>query len=107
MRPRATLLAVLLALGPALALAGCGAEAPAPAPAAPPSAGKAPAAAPARGAYPLDTCVVSDEKLGSMGDPVVVVHEGTEVRFCCAKCVETFRKDPAKYVGKVKAAAPK
>jgi hypothetical protein len=81
-------------------LAGCGeAEkpaAPAPAPTAP-----APATA---GGYPLATCVVSDEKLGSMGDPVVIRHEGTEVRLCCAACEKGFRKDPAKYLAKIEAA---
>ena len=28
-------------------------------------------------AYPLDVCVVSGEELGSMGDPISFVHEGT------------------------------
>ncbi len=52
--------------------------------------------------YPLDTCVVSDEKLGSMGEPFVITHEGTEVRFCCDACVPKFEKDPAKYLAKLK-----
>lgn len=87
-------------LGLAL-LAGCG-EDKKPAPSAPPAP---PAAAPAaKAAYPLTTCVVSDEKLGEMGDPVIYDHNGTEVRFCCPKCVETFKKDPAKYLAKLEAA---
>lgn len=52
--------------------------------------------------YPLDTCVVSDEKLGSMGEPFIITHEGTEVRFCCDSCVPKFKKDPAKYLAKLK-----
>ena len=51
--------------------------------------------------YPLDTCVVSGEKLGSMGDPIVIKHEGTEVRFCCKSCIKKFKKDPAKYLSKL------
>lgn len=52
--------------------------------------------------YPLDTCVVSGEKLGSMGEPVVIQHEGTEVRFCCKSCIKKFKKDSAKYLAKLK-----
>jgi YHS domain-containing protein len=48
--------------------------------------------------YPLDTCVVSGEKLGSMGKPVIIKHEGREIRFCCGNCVQEFKKDPAKYL---------
>jgi YHS domain-containing protein len=55
--------------------------------------------------YPLTTCVVSGEKLGEMGKPVVVNHQGTEVRFCCAMCVDQFKKDPAKYLSKLKLTA--
>jgi hypothetical protein len=59
--------------------------------------------APAADGYPLTTCAVSGEALGSMGDPVVVTHEGTEVRLCCAQCTPKFEADPAKYVALVKA----
>ena len=52
--------------------------------------------------YPLDTCVVSGEKLGSMGEPFVITHEGIEVRFCCDGCLPTFKKEPAKYLAKLK-----
>jgi YHS domain-containing protein len=48
--------------------------------------------------YPLDACVVSGEKLGSMGEPVVINHEGQEVKFCCDSCVPKFKKDPAKFL---------
>jgi hypothetical protein len=54
-------------------------------------------------AYPLDTCVVSGEKLGSMGDPYVLVHKqdgkpDRTVKFCCKGCLKDFQKDPAKYL---------
>jgi hypothetical protein len=52
--------------------------------------------------YPLDICLVSDEKLGSMGDPIVIVHAGQEVKFCCDDCKPAFEKDPAKYLAKLK-----
>ncbi len=57
--------------------------------------------------YPLTTCVVSDEKLGEMGKPVIIDHEGREVRFCCSKCIAEFKKDPAKYLKKIDDAAKK
>lgn len=50
--------------------------------------------------WPLDTCVVSGEKLGSMGDPIIKLHAGREVRFCCAGCIDAFEKDPEKYLSK-------
>lgn len=51
--------------------------------------------------YPLETCVVSDKKLGSMGAPYVIVHEGQEIKFCCDSCEPTFKEDPAKYLAKL------
>ncbi len=113
----------------AAALAGCGAEsskeapktappaaatapaaAPAPAPAAAPAPAPAPApspAAPAAETYPLSTCVVSGEKLGEMGDPVVFTYEGTEVHLCCPKCRPLFDKDPKTFLAKIEAAKKK
>jgi YHS domain-containing protein len=52
-------------------------------------------------AYPLDYCIVTGEKLGSMGDPVVRVYNGREVRFCCGGCVKPFEKDNAKWTKKL------
>ena len=52
--------------------------------------------------YPLKTCVVSGEALGSMGDAVTLVHEGTTVKFCCDHCIPKFKKEPAKYLAKLK-----
>jgi YHS domain-containing protein len=57
--------------------------------------------------YPLTTCVVSGEKLGSMGKAFVYAHEGREVRFCCRSCVKDFLKAPAQYLKKLDAAAEK
>jgi len=48
--------------------------------------------------YPLDTCIVSGKKLGSMGDPVILRHKGREVRFCCEPCVEKFKAEPETYL---------
>jgi YHS domain-containing protein len=58
-------------------------------------------------AYPLTICVVSGEKLGEMGKPVVIQHDGREVQFCCANCQKDFKKDPAKYLKKIDDAAKK
>jgi len=55
--------------------------------------------------YPLQTCIVADEALGSMGDPVVIVHEGQEVKFCCKGCVKKFTKNPAAFLPKLAPAA--
>ncbi len=52
--------------------------------------------------YPLDTCIVTDNKLGSMGDPLTIVHENQEIKLCCKACEKKFKKDPEKYLGKLK-----
>ena len=54
------------------------------------------------GGYPLDTCVVSGEKLGSMGKPYIITYEGQEVRLCCKSCQGHFQEDPGKYLAKLK-----
>ena len=61
-----------------------------------------PAEAPKVKPYPLDTCIVSDEKLGSMGKPIVFTHEGQEIKLCCKSCKPKFLKDPATYLKKLK-----
>jgi hypothetical protein len=58
-------------------------------------------------AYPLKTCIVSDEKLGEMGDPFVFTHEGQEIKLCCKSCQKDFKKDPAKYLKKLEKADKK
>ncbi len=52
--------------------------------------------------YPLDFCLVSGEKLGEHGDPISVVYEGQQFKFCCKSCVKDFSKDPAKWQTKLK-----
>lgn len=54
--------------------------------------------------YPLDYCLVSGEKLGEMGDPVVKVYNGQEIKFCCKMCTPKFEADQAKYLVKFAAA---
>jgi hypothetical protein len=51
--------------------------------------------------YPLDKCIVSDEKLDSMVKPYVFTHEGQEIKLCCKDCSKEFQKDPAKYTKKL------
>jgi hypothetical protein len=51
--------------------------------------------------YKLDTCIVSDDKLGEMGKPVVFEYKGQEVKLCCKACRKDFDKDPAKYLKKL------
>ena len=69
-------------------------------------------AANARKSYPLQVCVVSDEKLGSMGKPAEYIYraEGQPdrlVMFCCSGCEEDFMKAPAEHLAKIDAAAAK
>ena len=52
-------------------------------------------------AYPLTTCIVSDEKLDK--DAVAFVHNGQELKTCCSGCKEDFEKEPAKYLKKLAA----
>ena len=58
-------------------------------------------------AYPLDTCVVSGEKLGAMGKPVVFEYGGRELRFCCPACNDKFKREPAKYLKSLEEAEKK
>jgi hypothetical protein len=57
--------------------------------------------------YPLQTCVVTDEKLGEHGKPYVFTHEGQEVKLCCKDCLKDFKKEPAKYTKKIEDAQKK
>ena len=59
-------------------------------------------------AYPLDKCIVSDEKLGGeMGEPYVFTHEGQEIKLCCKPCQKDFNKNPKKYLKKLEKADKK
>jgi hypothetical protein len=39
--------------------------------------------------YPLDVCVVSGQKLGSMGEPMKFAYKGQEIKLCCQGCFRT------------------
>lgn len=54
--------------------------------------------------YPLETCVVSGQKLGKMGDPVEFVYGNRLVRFCCGGCKGAFGKEPAQHLQTIDAA---
>ena len=56
--------------------------------------------------YPLETCVVTGAKLGSMGKPFDYIHNNQLVRFCCGGCVETFEKNPDEYLKKLNESSP-
>lgn len=51
--------------------------------------------------YPLETCVVSNEKIGGMGDAFVFAQEGQEIQLCCKSCKKDFDKEPAKFMAKI------
>ena len=60
--------------------------------------------------YPLKTCLVSNEPLGSMGEAAGYIHRAPGqpdrvVFFCCEGCGEDFKASPAKFLAKVDAAA--
>lgn len=54
--------------------------------------------------YPLETCLVTKQKLTSMGKPVDVIYKNRLVRFCCNNCVAQFEKDPDEYIRQLNAA---
>lgn len=52
--------------------------------------------------YPLKTCIVSGNELGSMGKVITKTHGDQEIKFCCKPCIKKFDKEPAKYLSKLK-----
>lgn len=54
--------------------------------------------------YPLDYCVVSGDKLGSMGPTIDFVYQdpskgiNQDIKFCCSDCKPKFLNDPDKYM---------
>lgn len=71
---------------------------------------EAEAIAKARASYPLKTCLVSDEPLGSMGEATPYVHRvagkpDRVVFFCCEGCSDDFKANPDKFLKKVDEAA--
>jgi hypothetical protein len=85
-------------------LAGCSEQADTPAsmPSDPPAVETVESAV---ASYPLDTCVVSGEKLGTMGEVYEVEVEGRTVKLCCAGCEDQLRAEPAKYLAMLDDAA--
>ena len=71
-----------------------------PVPAAPATTAAEPSAR-VGGAYPLATCPISGKKFGSMGDPVVKLYDGREVRFCCPACPPKFEKAQTANLAKI------
>ena len=59
--------------------------------------------------YPLDTCVVSGEKLDADPDmkSYSFVHEGQEIKLCCKSCLKKFNKSPETYLKKIAEAPAK
>lgn len=59
--------------------------------------------------YPLNTCIVSDEKIGADPGmkPYSFVQDGREVKLCCKSCLKSFKKESAKYMAKIEAAEKK
>jgi len=55
--------------------------------------------------YPLDTCLVMDAPLGSMGTPIVKVYGDQEVKFCCQPCVAEFEANQDAYLAKLESKA--
>lgn len=66
--------------------------------------------APKGSPYTLTTCMVSGKPLPAKphilvySNPKDPVDDGREIRFCCADCAETFKKDPKPYLSKIDAA---
>lgn len=52
--------------------------------------------------YSLPDCPIGGP-LGSMGDPIVMVYDNREVRFCCAGCISGFEANKQKYWSEIDA----
>ena len=48
--------------------------------------------------YPFDFCIVSNDKLGSLGKPIGFAYKGQEIKVCCRDCKNDFDKDPELYM---------
>jgi hypothetical protein len=49
-------------------------------------------------------CPVTNAKLGSMGDPILVEVEGRKVWTCCSACPPKLKAEPAKYLARLEPA---
>ena len=47
-------------------------------------------------------CLVSEQRLGSMGKPVKITVKGQDVFLCCSGCENTIKDDPDTYLAKLK-----
>ncbi len=52
--------------------------------------------------FPKITCLVSGEKLGTMGIPPQLDYHGQQIKFCCKSCIPKFNADPEKYMAQLK-----
>lgn len=50
--------------------------------------------------YKLQKCLVSDEAFDH--DTYTFVHNGQEVKLCCKSCLGDFKKDPNRYLSKLR-----
>lgn len=57
--------------------------------------------------YPMDICLVTNQKLTAMGEPINHIYRNRLVRFCCNNCVTQFEKDPEKYLKQLDASVIK
>ncbi len=46
-------------------------------------------------------CLVTNAKLGSMGDPIAVDVDGKKLWMCCEGCEPKLKKEPARYLAKL------
>ena len=54
-----------------------------------------------------EVCPVSGDRLGAMGKPVKITVKGQTVFLCCPGCEAAIKKDPDKYLAKLKGKAAK
>ena len=51
--------------------------------------------------YALDTCPISAEPLGEMGEPLLLLVGDQQVKLCCKNCLPDLKADPAKIVAQL------
>ena len=51
--------------------------------------------------YPLETCLISGQKLGSMGKPLDKIYNNRLVRFCCSGCLGKFETNQEEFHSKL------
>lgn len=81
---------------------GCGGDAPSSSPSLTVNENPTPDQIAAAKPYLLDTCLVSGEKLGSMGDPPVIVVGDQQVKLYCGGCMDDLKANAAKLLAKLK-----